>query len=451
MEIKLISIENSIELYAEIKDNILSNVFTKNLSSHTFENIIFCDDLVIPDGVVEIVDDAFYRVSHIFNFNKIIFPGSLRKIGKRAFYKTLGSSLRSIKLPTNLEYIGDQAFEGESSGSVIGVKSLTIPNKVVKIGERAFANWKKLNTLKLGKALKQVGHEAFLCCENLKRVEGSSILKDNCLICDNCVVAVFGDSDKITIPEGVTEIDDFAFSSTFDSCSHLSPITDIQLPSTLKSIGNGAFSGTNIRSLHLPDSIENISANPIRGTDCVSLTGKFSYKDIMLIQDKRLICFITGLKSVEVPEGVETIGRSCFYCYGAEEILLPDGLKTIEPFAFSYNKIKELKLPDTIESIGSYAFNSCYKLESLIIPASLTYLGKLPFCDMTNCKKITFLGELPPLVEKEEESVIYSEYINPTAVIRVPSKSIEEYRLLFPQMAKPDAAYPNGRVLPLKE
>lgn len=450
MEVLLISIEER-DLYAELQDGVLMRTYVKNDKYAHNENLIFVRDLIIPEGVSEIADDAFYMISRKFNFSKIIFPKSLVKIGNRAFYDTLNSKIKSLKLPSNLQYIGDQAFEEEYDGGVIGVKNLTIPNKVEEIGARAFANWKNLKTLKLGKALQKVGQEAFLHCHNIEKVEGSTILKDDLLIVDHCLIAVFGNKNKITIPEGVTEIADFAFSSTFDSFYHRSPITEIKLPSTIKSIGNGAFCGTNLRALHLPDSIENISANPIRGTYCASLTGKFSYKDTMLIQENRLICFKVGLKSIEVPKGIETIGKSCFYRYGAEEISLPDGLKTIESFAFCNNKFKELKFPDTIESIGSYVFTSCEEIESLIFPSSLKYLGKSPFRYMRNLRKIIFLGEIPPTVEKEEESENFYEYINPIAVIRVPSKSIDEYRQLFPKMAKPDAAYPNGRVLPLEE
>lgn len=449
MEIKLISVEGKIDLYAELKEGVLTKAYVKNDNYSHINNLIFVRDLIIPEGVFAIADDVFYEVSHKFNFSKIQLPKSLSKIGKRAFYNTLTSRIKSLKLPMNLEFIGDQAFEEEYDGGVIGVKSLTIPNKVTEIGSRAFANWKNLKTLKLGKAIKKVGWEAFLHCHNIEKVEGSSILKEDFLIVDDCLIAVFGDKNKIIIPEGVTEIADFAFSSTFDSYGRHSPINEIKLPSTIRSIGNGAFTGTNITYLNLPDSVEYISSNPIRGTQCVSLTGKFSYKDSMLIQNKRLICMIGGLKSVEVPEEIETIGDSCFSAYRAEEIFLPENLKHIGSFAFCFNKIKELKLPNSLESIGSYAFWSCEEIENLIIPASLKSLGKLPFYEMRSCKNITFLGETPPEIEKESESEKHLEYINSNAVIRVPAKSLEAYKQLFPKLAKPDIAYPNGRILPL--
>lgn len=68
------------------------------------------------------------------------------------------------------------------------------------------------------------------------------------------------DIEHISIPEGVTKIGAFAFRN----CDKL---TDVGLPSTLKKISKGAFVGTNLKQLYLPESVTSIEGNAFDMTD----------------------------------------------------------------------------------------------------------------------------------------------------------------------------------------
>lgn len=124
------------------------------------------------------------------------------------------------------------------------------------------------------------------------------------------------------------------------------------------------------------------------------------------------------LKSLELPEGLETIGEMAFQGSEFTQITIPSTLKEIhggfrlckqlETVTFAPNSqlkilgkdtffssaIKEITLPDTVEVIGESAFHSS-KLEKINVPASLKEIGASAFA-LTRIQEFT----IPSGVEK---------------------------------------------------
>lgn len=142
----------------------------------------------------------------------------------------------------------------------------------------------------------------------------------------------FEKSDKntkeITIPEGVTSIEDYAF--------YGSAVEKVNLPKSLINIGLEVFSG------------------------CKALT------------------------SVEIPENVKTIGSGAFSYSGLEKIYLPEGLESIEGSAFAYSPLKRIYIPESVVRIGSFAFEMT-ELEEITLPKGLI---KVEMGIIYNCQKL---------------------------------------------------------------
>ena len=75
--------------------------------------------IIVPDGVVTIMEEAFYGNTSI---TSVILPNSLIGIGADAFHGC--SSLESINIPASVEYIDEMAFMG-----CYALKSVSFENK----------------------------------------------------------------------------------------------------------------------------------------------------------------------------------------------------------------------------------------------------------------------------------------------------------------------------------
>lgn len=92
---------------------------------------------------------------------------------------------------------------------------------------------------------------------------------------------------------------------------------------------------------------------------------------------------LSGIESIELPDGLEEIGQSAFEsCEQLSGALrFPKSLKLIGIDAFSQcRKLEGIELPDGLERIGNYCFLYCESLGGeLVLPASLLEIGERAF------------------------------------------------------------------------
>lgn len=64
-----------------------------------------------------------------------------------------------------------------------------------------------------------------------------------------------------------------------------------------------------------------------------------------------------NLKSVQLPEKLEYIGKGCFRESALESVALPSALKVVEKSTFYWcDNLKDVTFPDGLERIGYFAF-----------------------------------------------------------------------------------------------
>lgn len=355
--------------------------------------------LTLGSSLQTIGAGAFYDCSFSGN---LVIPDSVTSIGRYAFYSRpylRPETQGTLTLGRNLRTIGESAFcESTYTGS------LTIPDSVVEIGERAFYQCENLNgTLTLGRSLRTIGKEAFYWC------------------------AFTG---SLTIPEGVAEIADGAFSSLHQFNRDGMFNGTLTLPSTLKTIGAEAFAYTDFSGeLLIPDGVTSIGANAFAKCDgfggtlslpdsvktvgesafylCEGFTGLKLSAGLTKIE-RYSFAHMYGLKTkVVIPEGVTEIGESAFSCSYMPSVRLPSTLKKIEKQAFMYAyNLTKITLPDGLETIGDEAFSGCHPRNAVVLPASIKSIGKKAFdrdgAIYGNLNEIPvgayFLGDAPQIV-----------------------------------------------------
>jgi len=181
------------------------------------------------------------------------------------------------------------------------------------------------------------------------------------------VTGYTGTNTEINIPrtidgKTVVEIANNAFESK-------TTVTKVVVPSTVTEIGVAAFQSTpNLKEVRLSKNLNELSDEAF---------------------------FNSGLESIKIPAGVDSITDSCFEnCPLLETVTFSKGLKTLGENAFkSCISLKTVVLPDGLESLGGSTFVGCINLESVTIPASCTtFVDDEIFkdCDLT---KLTIKGE----------------------------------------------------------
>ena len=174
--------------------------------------------------------------------------------------------------------------------------------------------------------------------------------------------------ESLVLPEGVEILE-----NAFGNCTELKSVS---LPSTLTKIGNSSgvppFSGC-----HSLESIEIAEGNEVYASDgnC-----------IMRKADNTLVF---GCKASKIPSYTEHIGNHAFRDSGAESIALPEGVTSIGNFAFDDNdRLKEIALPQSLTSIDHYAFSCCFALGKIAIPDGVTELPQGLFACCTELKEV---------------------------------------------------------------
>lgn len=324
-------------------------------------------DIVIQEGTVGIANSSIRYI------NSVQLPSTLKYIGDRAFQNQYPYiNLSEMNLPEGLISIGDYAFESTD------LKEITIPSTVESVGSYAFSKT-KIETVVVESGVKEINDYAFNDCSNLKTVTiGDNVQKMGTYVFSNDTALT-----DVTIGDGTEEIGERAFEGDrallsvtigeglkelqyriFAKCTFLKKI---DLPDSLTSISNGAFSDSAL--------MEN-GLSPLK------------YADNWLIGYNSNN---TDDSEVTVKKGTVGIAPDALYKHQMETLNLPDSLKYINSGAISYtSNLKTVTLPQGLEIIGTEAFKLSGLLE-ITIPESVEYIGDAAFWD-DNLEKITILN-----------------------------------------------------------
>ena len=430
-------------------ENITSVIISdgvEKIGRFAFDTCSQLTSVTIPDSVTEIEDYAFVRCGNLYS---IYLPDSVEYVGDNVFYETpiynneenwddfvlyVGNHLIKVdskatgafSIKPGTKTIADEAFKDCKN-----ITSVTVPSGLVGVGWFAFSGCSSISTLWFPDSLKRVEAGAFQSCENLKTIRfGNGIKKlgralfyntnnlENVYIdgLENWYNIELEDSSsnpmayaknlyidgqkltELTIPEGITEIPQYAFCGNDD-------IVILKIPDTVTSIGMSAFSGcSSLEEVSIPPSVKNIwsdaflnsSIKSVYITDLAAWCGiSFSGKSSNPLNEaEQLYVNNKPVKNLVIPNGVKSISKFAFYgCYEFNTITLPESLERLGSFAFGNCKqIKSIRFPERLTEVGGGAFAYCRKLEEVIITNKWIEIGESSFYDCPALKNVYYAG-----------------------------------------------------------
>lgn len=319
---------DSSNIYFIVEDGILFSKDKKKLI-HAFYKAE--KKYIVPSSVEEICDFAFFDRP----LEEIVFSDNLKRIGKHSC--SCRGELKAAIIPPNVLYIGDGAF---------GRAQITITGNDTIIGSQIARN-----IIIADSCIAYIIEDGLLMNRERTRI-----------------IQYIGDQKitEIVIPETVEIIDDKAFGSARN-------IKKIKLNNGLRKIGEYSFSSTAIKSISIPNSVEELAVTA------------FSKQ-----QPKTKVTFKKGMEYYRENE------NALYRCYsnGTEELIeirnkaiteyvVPDNVVKFKRGVFGgCSKLKELRLNENVEEFDeecciSNVFEETCGISKVYIPASVKKLNMI--------------------------------------------------------------------------
>lgn len=318
-------------------------------------------------------------------------------IGYEAFSRS--KSLTSIVIPNTIKKINYDAFS-----YCTGLASIEIPNSVTSIGNWAFSNCTGLASVEISNSVTSIGSDAFKGCTSLTQVKLPASVEE---IGDNAFSNCSGLS-SIEIPNSVTSIGAGAFNGctgltslyfNAENCQYCGNVSFPVFPSNLnqlvigdnvKTIPDYAFMNiSGIRSVEIPNSVTSIGLGVFYG--CTKLTTlNFNARNCDTCGSSSSPAFPRSVSNIVIGEGVEVIPENAFCGLVAlTKVTLPNSVTLIRNGAFEgCSGLKEVTVSNSLTSIGGWSFHGCSSLAGLQLPSTLSYIGDYAFYECSGLKSI---------------------------------------------------------------
>ena len=378
-----------------------------SIGEDAFEYCTSLPSIAIPNSITSIGKYAFRDCSSL---TSVTIPNSVTSIGEYAFDDCRG--LASVAIPNGVTSIGEYAFSnvpnieyhGSATGSPWGAKcvngyvdgylvyennskskliacstgavgSITLPNTVTTIKEKAFEYCGGLTSVTIPNSVTSIGWGAFEYCSGLVSVTiSNSVTSIESSAFDGCESLT-----SVTIPNGVTSIGYAAFSG----CTAL---TSVVIPNSVTNIGNNAFAWCNgLASVVIPDNVTSILDNAFYNVPNIEYHGSATgspwgaksvngYVEDYLVYENNsksalIACSTAAVGDITLPNAITTIKESAFeYCSNVTSVYIPELVQLIKERTFERcTSLTSVTIGDSVTSVTSNAFSGCSSLTSITI------------------------------------------------------------------------------------
>lgn len=373
-------------------------------------DIIYCE----VNSRCKIIGTAFYFCEELEN---VKIPNGVKVIDKRAFFAC--DSLKALAIPSSVKIIGESAFSNCDA-----LERIEMSDKIEEIEYGAFFLCHSLTDISLPNTLKRIGNGLFGYCSKLEYNEYKgglylgneknpylllacfkdpsnavvTIHKDTKLIDIYYTFVKYSDADvnisEISVPEDskyFKSIDGNLYSKDGKKLvKYATAKADevFNVPEGVEKIGEYAFYESSLKSIYLPDSINELGILPFTWSrELEEIRFSPNIKEIPM----SAFSGCSSLAAIELPDGLKSIGKSSFSnCTSLESIAFPESLKLIYENAFyGCDALVSITISDNINLIDSSVFSQCERLENVVIGEGTKTINSYMFKGCTSLKVVT--------------------------------------------------------------
>ena len=339
--------------------------------------------LTFATGITSIGEEALAQCGGL---GALTFDEGLTSIGQKAFY---WSSITELHLPESLKSLSDWMCKDCEN-----LQKVTLPNSLTEIAKGAFRSCKQLAEINIPTALTTIRETAFDECAMLKELNLSNVTTLEEYAFRNCTQLT-----KVILAKTLESIPVEAFGS----CTSLA---DVTWPQNLKAISYYAFYEAPIATLQLPETVTSIG-------------------DKAFSNNKAITRFV-------FPKHVDKVLSTFSGCTNLTEVVLPEDATEIYKEAFMGTGIKQIIIPEGYTTIMGEAFKNCPQLETIVLPSTLTTLkGGYHFQNSPNIKHVLCLSKNAPIANLSDYrwDEIFDTQVYNTAQLYTPQDASYDYNI----------------------
>ena len=343
---------------------IVDNIAVYGANGRT---LLFVDENTVEFDIPEGVENIYHRCfAFCYKLERVTFPTSLKRVGKRAFYSCV--SLKDVSLPESVSMIGEEMFMDCSS-----LEHVTLPNQTRQIPTRFFAKCRNLKSFHLPREVNVIGEEAFRRCYSLEVVEMNSCL------------------ERIK-------------KKAFEDCYSLK---EFIMPESVKACTEGMFNGCHsLQHIHFSSKIKDFGGSCCR--DC------WNIQQISMPNDEHMKSYAKEQwekysDKCDISKSENPIPNCMFWTYRDTLYFGIPRLSTV-CLVFCFSKEVEFTIPSFVTNVKRDAFTSCRNLRTLRLSPYIKASD-----DPWEHTSITydFIYEYWPQIENTifDETLKYTEYV----------------------------------------
>ena len=402
----------------ENSDWVLPDVFTNQeddeVDAYALPAYVFAENrqvktLKVGRGVTGVGQGAFMACPNLESVNAISAKQWAR-LERNTF--SACSAMLTVTLPNAMVYIGEKAFEANQA-----LQEISLPDELTELGERAFYACQSLKDVTIPQKVETLGESIFEGASSLETVDLSNTLFTN------LPTATFYDCVSLT----TVNTDGANFEYIGDSAFYNTALTKFVFPSSLQIIGLSAFAYSKLPMVNVEHDLYMISKNAFSHSEVKELTISgdvslideyaFAYAQLQDISISGTVSVVNQMafasstvQNVSVLGAITLIGEGLFHgcdqlisaefadfsiseipaytfynCTKLEEVSLGEGVETIGESAFYNTVLKNIWLGEGVKAIGENAFYNT-ALTEVALPSTVESIGNYAFA---NCYELS--------------------------------------------------------------